>query len=186
MANISAVQSWLRLAALLAASIAVLALMAFMSVSGPAPKSVVYGPNPNLFYELYVALPLISTVAGLAAVVLAVIALSRSPRALMVAGAGVGVGLVLFLVVTIMSGSLLTAAGVPPAGERIPVANWPVLALTPPTIGLAVVAIVLAAVLVLLPGIAHNRRAVAALVMGGVVSLYWLLDQLILTFGGGE
>jgi len=56
--------------------------------------------------------------------------------------------------------------------------------LSPPVIGIAVVAIAAPAVLSRLRGVSGLRLAIASMVAGGVVTAYWLFNLLIFSLNG--
>jgi hypothetical protein len=174
---------WLGVVALLLALTGLVTFIAFFVVSVQLTKALAY--SGNSLVALYFHAPSISGLAGAASFVLSIVAMRRAPRALRWGGAGLGVGVVTFLVVMIGTAGLLYSA-VPTSGGDGPITS---LALTftpsPPAIGMAVPVIGLAASLPWLRGISH-WPAVAAMVAGGLVTAYWLLELLVFSTGGGE
>lgn len=174
---------WLRVSAFLMAAISVAMFVTFMSISGPIPKAIAY--SSNLLFAVYWWAPLVSEVAGVVSVVLAIVALRGSSRGLKFALVGVAIGILLFFFVTIFAASLMSTLAPPPIdGKVVAPASFPLLVLSPPVIGIAVVAIAAVAVLSRLRGVSGLRPAIASMVTGGVVSAYWLFSLLIFSRNG--
>jgi len=174
---------WLRVLVFVTAAISVGAFVTVMSISGHVPKAIAYSSNP--LYAAYLWAPSISEIAGVASVVLAIIALRGSSWGLQAAVAGVAIGIVLFLFVTILAFNLMSTVAPPPMdGKVVAPASFPLLVLSPPLVGIAGVAIAAVAALSRLRGVSGLRLAIASLVMGGVVTAYWLFNLLIMNFNG--
>ena len=174
---------WLRVSAFLMASISVAMFVTFMSISGPIPKAIAF--STNLLYAVYLRAPLVSEVAGVVAVVLAMVVLRGSSRGLKAALVGVAIGILLFFFVTILAASLVSTLAPPPIdGKVVAPASFPLLVLSPPVIGIATVAIAAVAVVSRLRGVSGLRLGIASMVTGGVVTAYWLFSLLILSLNG--
>ena len=174
---------WLGVSAFLMASISVAMFVTFMSISGPIPKAIAF--SSNLLYAVYLRAPLVSEVAGVVAVVLAIVALRGSSRGLKVAPVGVVIGILLFFFVTILDASLVSTLAPPPIDDKVVApATFPLFVLSPPVIGIAVVVIATVAVLSRLRGVSGLRLAIASMVTGGVVTAYWLFNLLIFSVNG--
>jgi len=158
------------------AAISVAAFVTFGSVSGHVPKSLAY--NPNLLYTLYSEAPFISQVAGVVSSVLAIVALRGSSRGLQVALIGLAIGIVVFFIVMVSVAPALIE------GEGVATAGFPLLVLSAPVVGIAGVAIAGVAVLSRLRGVSGLRLAIASVVMGGVVTAYWLFNWVIGNLNG--
>ncbi len=164
-------RNWLGLLSFVIAVASVAAFMGVMSVSGPFPKSIAYGDN--LLYEVYIQSPRISLVAGALAVAMGIIALLRASSVLWTAIVGAIVGIALFSAVMIASAQMSSALSPP---DALAVASSPTIALSPPAIGMASLVIGLAVVLGTRRGVFGHRLAIAALIMGGATTFYWLAN----------
>src|SRR6266852_5319510 len=110
--TVRARRNWLGLLALVLAVASVVTFMAFMSVSGPFPKSIAYGHN--LLFEAYTQAPVISLVAGALAVAVGIIALWRASSVLWMAIVSAIVGIALFSAVMVDAAQMASALS-PPA-----------------------------------------------------------------------
>lgn len=174
---------WLGVLAIAMAAISVVMLVTFMSISGPIPKAIAYGSNS--LYVAYSYAPLVSAIAGLLSVVLAVIALRGSSRSLAVGLAGAAIGIVVFFFITGLVANAMNGVAQPPIEAKgVQSSNFPSIGLSPPVVGIAGVAIPAAVVLSRLRGVSGQRLAIAGLITGGVVTAYWLFSLLILNLGG--
>jgi hypothetical protein len=172
---------------LLALALAVIGVVMFgtaVSITGPFPKSVVYGHDA--FYAVYSASPVISVASAAAAVVIAIIVLRSSPRALRIALAACFFGLVIFFVVTSYAAGVMRPINPTPLGKGGAAIGFPVVVMSPLLAGLAGLEIGVILLLALLRGVSGRRMAMAALINGGVVTIYWLLNFLVLGLGGGD
>jgi hypothetical protein len=176
---------WLGVVALLLALTSLVTFIPFFVVSVQLTKALAY--SGNSLVALYFNAPSISGLAGAASLVLSIVAMRRAPRALKWGGAGLGVGLATFLVVMIGTAGLRYSVGPTGGGESLPITS-PTLtfAPSPPAIGMTVPVIGLVASLPWLRGVSPHRPAIAAMVAGGLVTAYWLLNLLIFSTGGGE
>ena len=167
--------NWPGSLALLLAVASVMTFIAFMSVSGPFPKSIAYGHN--LLFEAYTQSPVISLVTGALAVAVGIIALWRASSVLWAAIVSATVGIALFNAVMVVAAQMASALS-PPAldAQPIAVASSPTVALSPPLVGIASLVIGVAAVLGVRRSTSGNRPAIAAVIMGGAVSFYWLFN----------
>jgi hypothetical protein len=167
--------NWPGLLAFVLAVASVVTFMVFMSVSGPFPKSIAYGHN--LLFEAYAQSPMISLVAGALAVAVGIIALWRASSVLWTAIVSAIVGIALFIAVMVIAAQMSSALSPPPLdAQAIAVASSPTIALSPPLVGMASLVIGVAAVLGMRRSMSGHRPAIAALILGGAVSFYWLLN----------
>lgn len=163
----------LGLLALLLAVVSAMAFIAFMSTAGQIPKALSF--RPNLLFEAYSEAPRVSGLFGVAAIVVAVVALARARGPVWGAIVGSVVGAALFVVVMVIVARVEFSLALPPsAGMDSP--TFPALALTPPAIAMVTLDVGTAATLVALKRTAGHRPAIAALTIGGAVAIYWLLD----------
>lgn len=163
------------LLALMLAVASVATFIAFMSVSGPFPKSIAYGHS--LLFEAYLQLPTISLVAGAVAVAVGIVALRHASAILGAAIVSAIVGIALFTAVMVAAAQMASALSPPPLDAKaMAVAGSPTIALSPPVIGMATLVIVVAAVLGIRRGVSGHRLAIAALIMGGATTFYWLFN----------
>jgi len=167
--------NWPGLLAFALAVASVVTFMAFMSVSGPFPKSIAYGHN--LLFEAYTQSPIISLVAGALAVAVGIIALWRASSVLWMAIVSAIVGIALFSAVMVVAAQMASALS-PPAldAKGIAVTSSPTIALSPPLVGMASLVLGVTAVLGTRRSLSGHRPAITALIMGGAVSFYWLLN----------
>lgn len=173
--TIRAPRSWPGLLALVLAVASVATFIAVMSVSGPFPKSIAFGHN--LLFEAYVQSPTISLVTGCLAVVVAVIALRHASSVLGTAIVSAIVGIALFTAVMVVAAQMASALSSPPLDAKaIVVPSSPTIALSPPLVGMVALAIGVAVVLGMRRGISGHRPAIAALILGGATSFYWLFS----------
>jgi hypothetical protein len=183
MSDLARTPSWLGASALVMAAISLVTFGMVMSISGPFPKAVAY--SPNLLFAIYSVSPTISAVSGVVSILIATIALRRASLALEVAAIGIAIGILLFFFVTILAANVMsTVAPAPPEGKGLAASSIPLIALSPPVVGMAAVLIGVVAVLSRLRGVSGLRPAIAALITGGVVTAYWLLNLVMLSAGG--
>jgi hypothetical protein len=176
-------RKWLAALALALAVICVVTFATALSITGPFPKSVAYGHNP--LFEAYSESSLISGATAPAALVIALVALRSARRALLIAIVCAVIGTLIFIVVTSIAAHLIGPFEPSPlVGKGDAAASFPVLVLSPPMVGMAGVVIGVIALLALLRGVSGLRSAMAALILGGVVTAYWLLDLVLLAAGG--
>jgi hypothetical protein len=169
-------RNWPGLLALVLAVASVVTFMAFMSVSGPFPKSIGYGHN--LLFEAYTQAPVISLVGGALAVVVGIIALWRASSALWTAIVSAIVGIALFNALMVAAAHMASALSPPPLDAKaMAAASTPTIALSPPLVGIAALVIGVAAVLGMRRSISGHRPAIAALIMGGATTFYWLFNM---------
>ena len=173
--TVRAPRNWPGLLAFVLAVASVVTFVAFMSVSGPFPKSIAYGHN--LLFEAYIQSPMISLVAGCLAIVVAVIALRHASSVLGTAIVSAIVGIALFNAVMVAAAQMASALSPPPLDAKaMAVASSPTITLSPPVVGMASLVIGVAAVLGMRRGISGHRPAIAALIMGGATTFYWLFN----------
>lgn len=173
--TVRAPRDWPGLLALVVAVASVATFIAFMSVSGPFPKSIAYGHN--LLFAAYLQSPTISLVAGAVAVAVGIIALRHVPAILGAAIVSAIVGIALFSVVMVAAAQMASALSPPPLDAKaMAVASSPTIALSPPEIGMASLVIGTAAVLGMRRGVSGHRLAIAALILGGATTFYWLFN----------
>lgn len=159
--------------ALLLAVVSGVAFIAFMSVSGQIPKALAFRPNP--LFDAYIEAPLASGLFGAAAVVVAILAMSRAGGPVLGAIVGAIVGAALFLGLMVIVAHVEFSLA-PPPSDWVDAPIFPALALTPPAIAMAALGVGTAAVLAVLKGASGYRPAIAAMTIGGAVGFYWLLD----------
>jgi len=123
------------------------------------------------------AIDTISLVAGCLAIAVAVIALRRASSVLGTAIVSAIVGIALFNAVIVAAAQMASALSPPPLDAKaMAAANSPTIALSPPLVGMASLVIGVAAVLGMRRGISGHRPALAALIMGGATTFYWLFN----------
>lgn len=170
---------WLGVLAFAMAAISVAMFVTFMSISGPVPKAIAYGSNT--LYAAYSYAPLVSGIAGLVSVVLALIALRGSSRSLAVGLVGAAIGIVVFFFITGLVANAMSGVAQPAIEAKgIESSSFPSVVLSPPVVGISVVAIAAAVVLSRLRSVQGHRLAIAGLITGGVVTAYWLFSLLLL------
>jgi hypothetical protein len=172
---VRAPRNWPGMLALVLAVASVATFMVYMSLSGPFPKSIAYGHN--LLFEAYAQSPMISLVAGALAVVVGIIALWRASSVLWTAIVSAIVGIALFIAVMVVAAQMASALAPSSLDAKaMAVASSPTIALSPPVVGMATLVIGMAAVMGMRRGIFGHRPAIAALIMGGATTLYWLFN----------
>ncbi len=173
--TVRAPRNWPGFLALALAVASVATFIAFMSVSGPFPKSIAYGHN--LLFEAYVQSPTISLVAGCLAVVFAAIALRQASSVLSTAIVSAIVGIAFFTAVTVVAAQMSTALSSSEFDAKaMAVPSPPTIALSPPLVGMASLVIGVAVLLGVRRSISGHRPAIAALILSGAVSFYWLFS----------
>jgi hypothetical protein len=174
---------WLGALALLSALVSVGTFLAFFSVSAQYSKALVYGGD--LMTMLYLNAPTISTVAGVASVVMAIVAMWGSRRAMNAAISGFAIAVPVFIGLMYAAFSLMFSQ--PPAADvnfpsPPPTALLVTFKPTPPAIGMVGPLLVMGAVLLWRrTGVLSRRPAIAAFISGGMVAAYWILDFLIMS-----
>lgn len=155
-----------------------LTFISFMSTTGQIPKALAF--RPNLLFELYNAAPLVSLLLGVAAVVLALVALALARGPVGGAIAGALAGTALFVAVMLAVSRLEFTLAPPSAVLDGPI--FPSFAVTPPAIAMTALGIGTAAALVAIKGASRHRPAIAALTIGAAVGFYWVLVVALLWF----
>ena len=170
---------WLGVVALLLALVSLAAFMTFSSVSVHMPKALAY--QPSLLVAVYLNMQFISSASGTVAVILALVALLDSPRALRTAGLGLAVGVVLFFGVMFAVSEVMLSLAPPDLGLEAgaPTAVSIVFAPSPPAVGMVGPVIGTMALLISVRGVAERRPAIGALIVGGLVMAYWLLSLVV-------
>ncbi len=176
--SVRAPRDWPGLLALVLAVASVVTFIAVASVSGPFPKSIAYGDN--LLFEAYIRSPTISLDAGALAVAVGIIALWRASSVLWTAIVSAIVGIALFNAVMVVAAQVVSAL-LPPAldAKAMAEASSPTITLSPPVIAMASLVIGVAAVLGMRRSVSGHRLAIAALIMGGATTVYWLLNLVV-------
>lgn len=177
--SLSSWRLWLGVVALLLALVSLATFMTFSSVSVQMPKALAY--QPSLPVAVYLNMQLISSASGTVAVVLALVALLDSPRALLAAGLGLAVGVVLFFGVMFAVSDIMLSLAPPELGPEAgaPTVVSIVLAPSPPAVGMVGPVIGTIAFLIIVRGVAERRPAIGALIVGGLVMAYWLLSLVV-------
>lgn len=176
---------WVGLLALAPAVVGVATFMTYFSISVHLTKAIAF--EPNLPAAIYLAMPQISTVSAAVALAVGLIALLGSAKALEAAGLGLAVAAVLFVGVmfVVAQAMILPAPPDPDAAVGAITAASVVFNLTPPAIGMIGPAGGTILFLVRVRGFGERRPAIGAVILGGLVSTYWLFNFLLFTLAGG-
>ena len=155
-----------------------LTFITFMSTTGQIPKALAF--RPNLLFDVYIAAPLVSGLLGVAAVVVAVVALAlaKGPVGGAIAAALAGTAFFVLVMVTVARVEFSLA----PPSAALDGPPFPSIAVAPPAIAMAALGIGIAAVLAAMKRASGNRPAIAALTIGAAVGFYWLLALALLSF----
>lgn len=175
---------WLGLLALAPAAVGLATFMALFSLSVQVTKAMVF--EPNLLTSVYLAMPQISTVSAAIALIVGLIALLGSPKALEAAGLGLGVAVVLFVgVMFVVAQAMIVPSSGPDAAFGAITSASVAFNPTPPAIGMIGPAGGTILFLLRVHGFGERRPAIGAVILGGLVSAYWLFNFLLFTLAAG-